>query len=48
MWTRRVEKGKIIVEVSALEKWSKVTERGVRSVVKRFEAFATGDEANRR
>lgn len=48
MWTRRVEKGKIIVEVSALEKWSKVTERGVRSEVKRFEAFATGGEANRR
>ena len=40
MWKRRVEKGKVVVEVSALSKWSKSTVQGVRREVRRFGAFA--------
>jgi len=46
MWKRRVEKGKVVVEVSALDKWSKATVQGVKREVRRFEGFAGG--TNRR
>ncbi|HVU98402.1 MAG TPA: winged helix DNA-binding domain-containing protein [Puia sp.] len=41
MWKRRVEKGKVVVEASPLDKWNKATEQGVKKEVRRFEAFAT-------
>jgi len=40
MWKRRVEKGKVVVEVSALEKWSKATTQGVKREVRRLGTFA--------
>jgi hypothetical protein len=40
MWKRRVEKGKVVVEVSALSKWSKTTVQGVKREVRRWAVFA--------
>ena len=40
-WKRQMEKGKMVVEVSALGKWSKATEQGVKREVKRFLEFAS-------
>ena len=43
MWKRRMEKGKVVVEVSALSKWSKATVQAVKREARGFGEFA-GDE----
>jgi hypothetical protein len=43
MWKRRVEKGKVVAEVSALSKWSKATVQGVKREARGFGVFA-GDK----
>lgn len=40
MWKRWVEKGKVVVEVSALSKWSKATVQGVKREARRWSVFA--------